>query len=311
VNKGLLLLVLLVGCASPPKKLEHPFYYELSKGDKVGHIFGTMHAEITPEEIPDEVMADVDHAGVLAVESSRAFDKAIAKSYLSKPHKPIDQLLSPAEMDGARSWLEYGFGKQKAEAILKTAKPSQLLALLGYLRFRTDHTREAWDDHLQGHATMIDIAFEKRARDASRTVSYLDSHSETERAFNCLADSDEKLALEIRKVLVGEDVLFQGRAKGKELAAMYRAGDMSAMIQNPEMLKAQTNGFNFECILAERNKRWIPEIESLFRAYEKPFIAVGVLHIAYGESSLEKLLTNEGYKVERVEFSPAGTSTKH
>jgi uncharacterized protein YbaP (TraB family) len=55
----------------------------------------------------------------------------------------------------------------------------------------------------------------------------------------------------------------------------------------------------YASMLADRNRRWIPQIETLLKTPEVEFVLVGVAHAA-GDDGVLKLLEAQGYTVEQV-----------
>jgi uncharacterized protein YbaP (TraB family) len=61
-----------------------------------------------------------------------------------------------------------------------------------------------------------------------------------------------------------------------------------------------------EALLAERNRRWLPQIER-YLAGGGAFVAVGLGHLL-GGAGLPAMLAHAGYAVERTEQRNASTS---
>lgn len=293
-----LALLLLAGCASAPKKIEKPFFYELRRGAQTGHMFGTMHGKIAPAEIPSYVVDTIDSSDALAVESSEKVDKEIWVDYFLWPHKHARELLTPVEYDGARKWLEFAYGEVKTKEILANDSPMILYARLATLRFRNDHREMAWDDSIRERTTMIDRAFESRAKQNRVDIIFLDDREASERALNCARKTDEQYAEAIRSVLTGKDLAADFVVQSEKLAEIYRSGDAEALrafAASQPLENADT------CLLKERNAAWVPEIDHMFDRYKSPFIAVGILHLEAAHDSLAEMLRTKGFTVKRVD----------
>ncbi|MCO7226711.1 TraB/GumN family protein [Pleionea sp. CnH1-48] len=55
----------------------------------------------------------------------------------------------------------------------------------------------------------------------------------------------------------------------------------------------------YDKLVVERNKNWIPQIESMMKTKEKEFIMVGALHLV-GEQGVLKMLRDKGYKIKQL-----------
>ncbi|NBC36308.1 TraB/GumN family protein [Novosphingobium sp. FSY-8] len=88
-------------------------------------------------------------------------------------------------------------------------------------------------------------------------------------------------------------------ARGADLSAAWRAGDMAA-------IEAQTHQGIMadpairQALYAARNHDWAGRIAVMMRAGRRPFVAVGAAHMA-GAQGLPALLTTMGYRVTRVQ----------
>lgn len=104
--------------------------------------------------------------------------------------------------------------------------------------------------------------------------------------------------MEDELVRYGLEDLGQIRELFDELIAAWRSGDLAQiaalfiddMADYPEL---------YANMLADRNRRWIPQIEAMLESAETELVLVGVAHAA-GEDGILNLLENAGYSVEQV-----------
>lgn len=93
-----------------------------------------------------------------------------------------------------------------------------------------------------------------------------------------------------------EDVLAHTKAELNDLIAHWLAGDVSAIGDLIDE-EAGSNANFHEALLVNRNKAWVPRIESLLdQEGGNILIAVGAAHLA-GKDSVITLLRDKGYKI--------------
>lgn len=92
------------------------------------------------------------------------------------------------------------------------------------------------------------------------------------------------------------------KAKIEELHTTWRNADDKTLFDKmgAEMRKEYPE--LYESINPARNKLWLPKLEALLKDNDKDdvLVIVGALHLV-GEDGVVKLLTDKGYKIERVE----------
>lgn len=85
--------------------------------------------------------------------------------------------------------------------------------------------------------------------------------------------------------------------KFETLISDWRSGESSIMLE-------QINDYKLYFpvlynLLAERNRKWIPQIESYFETKETEFVICGAMHL-YGEGGVLQLLEKKGYKISQL-----------
>ena len=83
-----------------------------------------------------------------------------------------------------------------------------------------------------------------------------------------------------------------------EMIALYNTKDLNELLAFMDKSDNKMMAAHNDVLLVNRNKNWIPKIETIAKA--KPtFFGVGAAHLA-GENGVIKLLRKKGYKVEVV-----------
>ncbi len=83
-----------------------------------------------------------------------------------------------------------------------------------------------------------------------------------------------------------------------EIVAAWTRGD-SARIEDLLFDEFSNHEALFDRLVTQRNLRWLPQIEDLFRGDVNAMVVVGSLHLV-GEQGLVELLKAKGYKVEQL-----------
>jgi uncharacterized protein YbaP (TraB family) len=139
----------------------------------------------------------------------------------------------------------------------------------------------------------IDAHFNSRAKAAGKSREGLES---TEFQVSLFADlSDDESVEFLQYTLTDLDTVIP---LVDEVVATWKIGDFAQM---EELL---VEGFAdhkalFARMVTDRNLRWLPRIEELFRGDADAMVVVGSLHLV-GEQGLIQLLKAKGYKVEQL-----------
>lgn len=95
-----------------------------------------------------------------------------------------------------------------------------------------------------------------------------------------------------------KDNMAKDKAELNKMLAMYKAKDLNKLLELMDESENKMYNQHNDVLLANRNKNWIPKIESI--AKETPtFFGVGAAHLG-GEEGVIMLLRKKGYKVEAV-----------
>jgi uncharacterized protein YbaP (TraB family) len=86
--------------------------------------------------------------------------------------------------------------------------------------------------------------------------------------------------------------------KFEALISDWRSGESSMMIEQINDYKLYFPVL-YNSLMVERNKKWIPQIESYFNSKETEFVLFGAMHL-YGEDGVLQLLENKGYTIRQL-----------
>jgi len=82
--------------------------------------------------------------------------------------------------------------------------------------------------------------------------------------------------------------------------AAWRSGNREILAEMAnQMFDSKIGQIEHQLLLAERNKRWVEQIDLMVKSQEIEFILVGAMHLA-GPSNVLDLLVDRGYKVQQL-----------
>lgn len=139
----------------------------------------------------------------------------------------------------------------------------------------------------------VDQRLQRRANDAGMRVVGLET-------------VDDQLAL-FAELTPEEDEAFLVQTLSELAALVPQVGELTAHWQAGRVAEVESllgEGFAafprlFEKLVADRNRRWLPQIEALLDGDQRAFVTVGALHLV-GDRGLVRLLEARGYQVEQL-----------
>ena len=249
------------------------------------YLMGTIHFG-TPEE------QGIDYARIESLMGE-------AETFVNEAN--LDEAWKP-EYDGYR-WLpvetplEAMVGKDAirlANALLPQVRPQDLQrmkpwSVLALLEARGE----------SGGDTTMDARLQRMASGAGKRLAHLETLEQQLQALDCVPAQEHALVLGER--LRGSWIL---RVESAEAMAFYRSRNLDAWlasIDQMEGLGEQARAIEHrsrQCLLEERNARWIGQLETLFQ--DGPcLVAVGAVHLP-GVDGLLAALRRDGYTIEAM-----------
>ncbi len=307
----LISLFLLISCSSR-MKVNNPFYYEVTKDDKVMHVLGTMHVRFELSDFHPQVQKDISHAEKICLEVDEeviAGYRSIyqkdytnyAKRHFTKPY-PLADKISPEGMKNLLFTLRMDEVRKLLNTWSITASPTELNPLLAMevindlirrqqtyafppIVFERSNRHDLkWLTH--DFENQLDMEILKYARAEKKTVFALDEIPE-EGAFSEAEIEDKGLAF--IETLYGKEP--EGLNTFNRLKSAYQIGDEKELLQ---LLSEQKEN---DLKLVERNKLWVSKIK--WALEKRLFVAVGALHLV-GKDNFLEFLTREGYSVKKI-----------
>lgn len=85
------------------------------------------------------------------------------------------------------------------------------------------------------------------------------------------------------------------------LIAQWRVGDLKSLDKNIGQKMRAEMADGYEALVIERNRKWLPQIETMLTTPEVEMVLVGTLHLS-GKDGLLEQLKKAGYKVKPATF---------
>lgn len=271
----------------PSLLLAESSVWKVSKGDQSLYIGGTCHV-LRPSDYPLPAEFDLAYAAadtlVFEIDPAAAQDPAFAMQLLAKASYTDGRSLKSVLSEEAYQALAAQGAKSGLPIeVLNGIKPGMVMMMLTMQELtKADVSQEGVDMHY--HA--IGLKDNKPVRSLETPDFQID-------LITSLGEG-----MEDELVLYGLEDLAHMKELFDELIGAWRAGDL-AEIEALFLSDMRNYPALYSKMLADRNRRWIPQIEAYLKSPEVEFVLVGVAHAA-GDDGILELLKNEGHTVERV-----------
>ena len=287
---------------SPPEKISEgkQLLYKVTKdgSDNALYLFGSIHvADERAYPLPDKVMKAFNDSEAIMVEFDlvsygKNFEKQVndMRLMLCEPGKTLKDYLSPEVYDKTIKYLKDNKMYNKA---YESYKPAFIYTLMSEII-----VDKSGLDSNKG----IDVYFIKQAGKKKKEIIELES---SEFQINILVNVSNALYnLMIDETISKEEEDVEGL---KELYEAWLKGDIETILEEdeeidevPEELEADYEKYNLD-MLTNRNKEMAIKAKQGLEEGKNIFLVVGTAHII-GDDGLVALLSNEGYKVEKIEY---------
>ncbi|MDX1491024.1 MAG: TraB/GumN family protein [Pseudohongiellaceae bacterium] len=169
-------------------------------------------------------------------------------------------------------------------AMMQTFKPGLLITTLQLLEFQK----------LGFTPQGVDAFFDSRAMGDGKSIGQFETVDEQIGFLSRMGEGieDEFVALslaDMEKIEQSMDQMIQA----------WRSGDVNAL--EAQFVTDMKNNYPqvYKDLLLDRNNRWMPQVESLFKNEETEFVLVGAAHLV-GEDGLIEQLAAKGYEVAQL-----------
>lgn len=280
-------LITLASIASAAEKAgEKSFLWRVSSGDRSVYLLGSIHfMKKDAYPLNATIEGAFSNSGVVVFETDIDKLDGAAVSLVAAGTLDGETTLAdvvPAELYRGVSARLDDLGMNIAG--FKKMKPWMVaLSLTSFELMRADYLGS------EG----VDSYFSSRAEAAGKTREGLET---TEFQVSLFADMSAEESVEFLQVTSIElDTMIP---LVDEIVVAWKGGD-SGRIE--DLLVEGFDGHDelYDRLVTQRNLRWLPKIEELFRGDVDAMVVVGSLHLV-GEQGLVELLKSKGYEIEQL-----------
>jgi uncharacterized protein YbaP (TraB family) len=139
----------------------------------------------------------------------------------------------------------------------------------------------------------VEQQLERRAQSDGKPTTGLETLAEQLGVFETLSPEDQARFLDL---IVTE--MREVESQTQSVVSAWRAGDAGKLTT---LLGDEYKSFPalYRTLVADRNRRWLPQIEKLLKDKDNYFVVVGALHLV-GESGLLEMMRKDGFRPEAL-----------
>ena len=266
-----------------------PVMWRLGDDDTQIHIFGTVHL-LRPElewrtEAFDTALAEADKIVFEVDMKSPEAQRAITTDFLARGMFQDGRTLAAVLSEEDETVVASAFNSVGVPfEAMNTFEPWMASVNLGVMKLVAD----GYDPN-----SGVESVIEAEAIEAGKDFGFLETISQQADAFDLLDEADQISMLYESALMLDESPKMLD-----QLVDEWADGDIAgiaALVASPDGV-----GFSetvYESLLVERNRKWVPQIESMLAEPGSVLIAVGAGHLA-GPDSVITMLRDKGYEIE-------------
>ncbi|MBS0421882.1 MAG: TraB/GumN family protein [Proteobacteria bacterium] len=139
----------------------------------------------------------------------------------------------------------------------------------------------------------VEQQLEHKAQADGKPISGLETLDEQLGALQGMSNADQGRFLDMVV-----DEMHDVAGETQSVVNAWRSGNAAKLAA---LLSEEYKSFPnlYRVLVSERNKRWVPQIETLLHGNQDAFVVVGALHLV-GDGGLLDLLRRDGYKAEQL-----------
>jgi uncharacterized protein YbaP (TraB family) len=113
--------------------------------------------------------------------------------------------------------------------------------------------------------------------------------------------ADMPQATEVAMLRATLDDVDGGAKRLDQLVTAWQAGDVPTIARITSQYMAKQSPALYDTLIVQRNRAWADALDQRLKGQGTSFVAVGAAHLNGGPDSVQALLTQRGYTVERVQ----------
>jgi uncharacterized protein YbaP (TraB family) len=291
MSKAICVLFVLTGLILSHGSLAESAVYEIIKGKNKIYLAGTIHllrAQDFPQ--PAEFDAAYQASQTIFFEAdlqkikTPEFGQRFAQAMMLPNNTTLKDVLDADTWAALQAFSEKHQYPLSQTMMFNPAMTSILITMTEVKKF--------------GVGDGIDIFYDNIARADNKPVGELESGDDVIAYMKSFAQEDANKI--INSTLKDMDNL---QSYFDSMVASWKAGDLDALDKEMgQKMKKDTPNL-YQVMVVDRNKKWLPKIEQMFKTPEVEMVMVGSLHLS-GSDGLLVQLKKSGYQVKPYKIKP-------
>lgn len=285
MSKAVRILVVLTGLIFSHGLLAESTIYEVTKGNNKIFIAGTIHM-LRAQDFPPPAEFDAAYQQSQKIYFETDIQKAKAPEFGQRFAQAMmlpnnTTLKDVLNADTWASLQEYSVKNQYPLNQTMMFNPAMISMLITITETKK-----------MGVGDGVDAYYDTAARADNKILGELETCDDVIAYMKSFSQEDPNKVIEST---LG-DVEHLGDDLGKMITA-WKAGDLETLDKDMgEKMRKETPGA-YQSLVIDRNKKWLPTIEQMFKTPEVEMVLVGSLHLP-GKDGLLAKLKKSGYKVK-------------
>lgn len=285
MSKAIRILSVITGLMFSHSLLADSAVYEITKGKNKIYLAGTIHM-LRAQDFPQPAEFDAAYS---------ASQKIFFETDLQKAKEPeFGQRFAQAMMLPNNGTLKDVLDADTWAALQAFSAKSQypLSQTMMFNPAMTSILISMTEAKKFGAGDGIDAYYDKVARADNKTIGELESADDVIAYMKLFTQEDpNKVINSTLKDAENSQSYFES------MIASWKTGDLDALDKEMgQKMKADTPNA-YQALVVDRNKKWLPQIEQMFKTPEVEMVLVGALHLSGSEGLLAQL-KESGYQVK-------------
>jgi uncharacterized protein YbaP (TraB family) len=285
MSKAIRALVVITGLIFSHSLLADSAVYEITKGKNKIYLAGTIHM-LRAQDFPQPVEFDAAYnaSQIIFFETDLqkvkepAFGQRFAQAMMLPNNGTLKDVLDADTWAALQAFSVKSQYPLSQTMMYNPAMTSILISMTEAKKF--------------GVGDGIDAYYDNAARADKKIIGELETADDVIAYMKLFAQEDPNKI--INSTLEDAEKL---QSQFETMIASWKAGDLDALDKEMgQKMKAETPNA-YQALVIERNKKWFPQIEQMFKTPEVEMVLVGTLHLS-GADGLLVQLKKSGYQVK-------------
>lgn len=285
MSRAFCALVFLAGLAFSTNLFAASTVYEVSKGKHKLYLAGTIHL-LRNQDFPPPAEFDAAYQQAQKIYFETDIEKAkqpefgqrFAQAMMLPNNNTLKDVLSASTWETLQRYAEKNQYPLSQTMMFNAAMVSILITIN--------------ESKKLGVGEGVDAFYDKAGRADNKFIGELESGDDVITYMKKFAQEDPNKIIDS----ILNDV-NEMPADLEKMIANWKIGDLDALDKAFSEQMRKDTPIVYQSLIVERNKKWLPQIESMLKTAEIEMVLVGSLHLA-GSDGLIAQLKNAGYTVK-------------